>query len=531
MSGATCRESRRAHDAGLDAGEAGSDGSGRERGDPFPWLAAGFALLHFVFGLLVFEPTLFPGGDNAGYLILGEALRGGDGYRDLYLPGSPLHAKYPPLLPALLAVLGSFGGVQVAKVAMLVLTSLSVWVVTHFGRRWVGTAPALVAGAVLALNPTLLEYGHYVLSEAPFVLLVLLALWASQRDDGRGAALAMAAAVGAFATRSAGMTILAAVPLAWLVARRYRRAAIGAAVAIVTLVLWGAYQRWAAPSQPSYLAELLLVDPYDPGAGRVGIAGLVARAAANLWAYVGRVIPQTAVGTGAQGGVLLALFGIALTGLALAGWARRARDERLGAPELFVLLYGGLIAVWPSVWTDRRFLLPLLPLLVLLAASFLARLGDRWRRWAPIGVVVAIGVPSMLWLAERAPIRLECAASYRAGRPCDPPANASFYAAARWAAENTPEGTIIANRKPRLFWWYARRQGDLYPYSTDPSAVMQGLERMGADYVVVDQISGTTGRYLVPAIQAFQTRFEPAYQGGTPSTFILRLRPEPSAAE
>ncbi|MDH3733041.1 MAG: hypothetical protein OEU54_05880, partial [Gemmatimonadota bacterium] len=66
----------------------------------FGLIALALAALHAIGGLLLFEPTLFPGGDNAGYLILGEALREGEGYRDLYLPGSPLHAKYPPVFPS-----------------------------------------------------------------------------------------------------------------------------------------------------------------------------------------------------------------------------------------------------------------------------------------------------------------------------------------------------------------------------------------------------------------------------------------------
>jgi len=502
-----------------------------QSGNSFAWIAGGLALLHLVIGLFLFEPTLFPGGDNAGYLILGDALRHGQGYRDLYLPGAPWHARYPPLLPMLLAVLGVFGGVGLAKVAMLALTTLAVWVTACLGRRWIGEGPGLLAAAMMALNPTLLEYGHYILSEAPFTLLVLLALWGAQREDPRGAAFAMAAAVGAFATRTAGMTILAALPIAWLVAGRVRRAAWSGAISVVTLAFWGLYQRWAAASDPGYLAQLVLVDPYSPEAGSVGLGGLIVRAATNLWTYVSRVVPQTVLGGQEATSAVLTAFGIGLAALALAGWAARARKSVPGAPEIFVVLYVGLIAVWPSVWTDRRFLLPLLPLLLLLASGFVAGFAGRVERWAPIALLAIIGIPSVAWVLARAPVRMDCAASYRAGAPCDLPANASLYEAARWARENTPEGAIIANRKPRLFYWYSHRQGDVYAFSADPSAVIADLERMGADYVVVDQISGTTLRYLVPAIREHAARFEPVYQGGTPPTTIFRILPRQMAAE
>ncbi len=489
--------------------------------------ALGLAALHLILGLLVFEPTLFPGGDNAGYLILGDALRSGEGYRDLHLPGTPLHAKYPPLLPLLLGATGGLGGVGVAKVAMVLITSAAVWATARLGQRWIGDGPALLAAGVLAVNPTLLEYGHYVLSEAPFTLLVVLALWSSLRDDRRGATLAMVAAIAAFATRTAGMTVLVALPLAWFLNGRRRRAVWAAAVALGTLSTWALYQRWAAADQPGYLAELLLVDPYTPSAGTVGIAELLARTAGNCWAYVSRVLPELFFGAGGGGDGVRIVLGLAISAAALVGWAIRSR-QRVRAPEVFTLLYAGLIAAWPSVWTDRRFLLPLVPIILLLSLAALWRLPPtpgRWARWAAPAVIALFG---LAWAAETVPDRLACAASYRSGRPCDPPANASLYDAARWVRDNTPPDAIVANRKPRLFFWYARRRGDLYPFSPDPVTVMEGLDAMGADFVLVDQVSATTQRYLVPAIRAHPGRFEAVYADGNPVSAIFRLLP-PSA--
>ena len=73
--------------------------------------------LHLVLGLLLYEPTLFPGGDNADYMILGESLRSFEGYRDLHLPGSPVHTKYPFGYPMLLGFLGWIGGLPLFKLA------------------------------------------------------------------------------------------------------------------------------------------------------------------------------------------------------------------------------------------------------------------------------------------------------------------------------------------------------------------------------------------------------------------------------
>lgn len=518
-------------------GEGGPPGGLSFRG----WALA-VAGVHVVLGLLLFEPAPFPGGDNAGYMILGESLREGLGYRDLHLPGTPLHAKYPPLYPAVLAVLGWAGGLQLFKLASLVFTTAAVWLTARLGRRWLGEIPALAASAVVAVNPVLLEYSHFVLSEALFTLLLLLSLEraAASGSEGRLSWAAIAAAAAAFLTRTAGLPLLAAVVLYGLV-RGGRRAALAAlAPAAAVAGGWSLYQRLADPGGTGYLAEFAMVNPYDPSAGTVGVAGLLRRTAVNAWTYVSEVLPASLLG-GGEGSVLLALAGGLAAALAAGGWIARA-GERLGAAELFTVLYLALIVVWPSVWTDRRFLLPVLPVLVLyvlggaLAAGRLLRRrarGGGEGQGAVGGPAVRYGAAAALLLAipavagglSKVPDRLRCVAAYRAGSPCLPPALASFFGAADWARENTAEEALFANRKPRFFYWRGRRRGDTYRFSPEPSLVLRDMERMGAAYVVVDNLSATTPRYLIPTIERYPDRFEVAYRGGRPPTFVLRLLP------
>ena len=212
----------------------------------------------------------------------------------------------------------------------------------------------------------------------------------------------------------------------------------------------------------------------------------------------------------------------------------------LGPAELFAPLYAAMLALWPTVWTDQRFLLPLLPLLLLYAAAGSFELG-RWLSrsrnggvlaYLPAGgLAVIIGVAAAASAVSLAPERVRCLAEYRAGSPCDLPEFASFYAAAEWTAQTTGPEAIVVNRKPRIFFWISGRRGDVYPYSTDAREVLAWMERIGADYVVVDAISGTTTRYLVPALREHLPKFEVVYEGGEPSTLVLRFDPEPAAAD
>ncbi len=518
--------------------------------------AAVVAGLHLVLGLLLYEPTVFPGGDNADYMILGESLRSFEGYRDLHLPGSPIHTKYPPAYPTLLALLGWIAGVPLFKLASLALTTGTVWLTARWGQRLTGPVPALLAASLLAVNPVLLEYSHYVLSEALFTFLIMLCLITLEPggmdrdrvDPGaanpeaveHGAgwrifALGLTAAALAFLTRTAGLALLIAVPVAAALARRSRHAVTAGLVTVATMAGWGLFQRAVAPDRASYLGQLVSRDPYDPAAGTINLAGLIERAALNAWTYVSEVLPASL--TGSSGGSLLPWLGALMGSLALIGWASRLQ-RRVGPAEVFTVFYAGLIALWPSVWTDRRFLLPLLPLLIVYglaaARTLLGHLpGGReasWARWGMAVLAVLLALPAARFVSTTVPERMACVAAYRTGTPCDPPAMASLYAAARWAAANTEPDAIIANRKPSLFFWFSGRQGDLYRYSTEPQLVLQGLEEMGAEYVVVDQVSGTTFRYLVPAIQEYRDRFQLVYEGGDPQTLIFRYTGAPVTA-
>jgi len=509
---------------------------------PRGWLAVACAV-HVVAGLLLFEPTLFPGGDNAGYMILGRALRTFRGYRDLYLPAIPLHTKYPPAYPALLAVLGWAGGVQLFKLASLALTTAAVAITGLIGRRWLGAAGGVLAAFVVALNPVLLEYGHYVLSEAPFVALVLFSLWALSEGSALPAWAGYAAVAAAFLTRTAGLPLLGAAVLAPLLARRWRRAGVALAVAVLAAGGWSLYQHLAAPDQAGYLRQLVLANPYDPSAGTVGVAGLVTRGARNLWSYVSGILPGSLTGGGAPAGApgagagLLRLTGLLLAALGVTGWVHRAL-RRLDVAELFTLLYGAEIALWPSVWTDRRFLLPVLPLVLLYvlvgaraAAMGALRRGGRpsaaGSRAARLGgavAAVAMLLPGAVYLFSTAPGRVRCIADYRAGTPCEAPAMSSFYAAARWARDNLPPDAVVANRKPRLFYWFSTRRGDVYRFTSDTDLLLNGLDAMGTGYVVLDAISATTYQYLVPAVRSHAERFTVVYRNGDPPTWILAYR-------
>jgi hypothetical protein len=491
------------------------------------WLPAGAAILFLGGAVARFDPNLSLNGDDAEFLILGRAIAEGKGMTNINEAEPTPHTKYPFLFPALLAVLHRTApeSILLPKIIGILLGSASASLFAWLLLR-VATPGIAAAGAVLyATNPFLLDFAQLILSETPFLFLALLALLLFLRWEERGGRLfpigAAAAAIAAYFTRSAGVALLGAVFLALLLGRRGRPALVFALIAVAAAVPWSVRNQRVGGS--AYMNQFLVKNPYDPDAGSLDLGTFVkARLAGNLETYgtyeIGRGIVAGAYAGGrgreSAGGNAV---GLAVSLLALGGLAGRIRRAP-GILEIYTVLYLGVCLVWPEVWGSIRFLLPVLPLLLFYALSAGARLlaaapAAAFRPAAVLGVVLLLGSNVYANAKER-------------GASAYPPAWRNYHAAALWARENTPEASVFICRKPGLFHVWSGRRAVAYLWSEDRGAVFEKMLADRADYVVVAPLSGTTPRYLIPAIEEHRGRFEVVFHLSGPDTYVLRLLSE-----
>jgi len=491
---------------------------------PDVWLVAILAA-HAALALLLFNPQPFTGGDNAHYMILAESISTGQGYRDLHVVDAPLHAKYPPLYPLALSVVRSSGGGLVAfKALSIAFTTASLAFLFLFGTRRLGRKSALLVTGIAAVNPVLLEYSHWVLSEATFVLFVLVALWAIDREDQdwHWIGLALGAAVLAYLTRTAGLALLLALVLSLGWHRRWTRFGVAG---LVTAAAVGAWWRWVANAVASgavgYGTDFLRVNPYSADQGFVGPGGLLVRAGVNSWMYASSVLPKMLGGdTGVPGMVttLATIAALVVLGSALLAWCRGIKRGRV--PELFALFYAGLILVWPTLWTDGRFLLPLLPVLLVLAADGLGQafaIADRKAPgWTLPVVAAAIMLLSVPINAQRVLVTGACRGERNRGDElaCYNPMWRSFVESARWVREETAADAVVVSRKPRMFFYFARRQTAPFPLLGEDAEKLAAFESADADYVVISGSPPGSDIFLVPLILRNPDYFRPLYETG-----------------
>lgn len=481
-----------------------------------------------------FVPAPHTGGDNATYLSLAYSLVRDGRYTEVFDPARSPHTKYPPVFPGLLALLMLAGArTWTAFKGVSVLSTLGAVALTYlWAERRLGAVWAAGVATLLAVSSAVVYYSHWILSDPAFLAFTVLALWALEKGDERGAgpgwlALGAAAAGLAYFTRSAGLPLVAAL-WAWLALRKRWRALAATALGLgLPMLLWMLRSRGAG--QGEYVSEFWLVDPYDPGRGRVGIGGLAGRFGENLVGYLGRHLPGGVVGLDTS---FLPVLGVALAGAALAGWLPSLR-RRPGPAELFLPLYAGLILLWPAVWSGDRFALPLYPLLFAYGAAALrGGLAPRAR-----GLAGAAGAAALLLVllpaagtwAGAAREASACGAVVRRDGPfgCYGPGVGAFAEAAAWAGANLPEGSAVLSRKPSMFYLLSGVPSRTFPFTEDPAGHLGLADSLGARYELFDQWDGLASRWVAGAVGRRPSAFcavRSFGQGG--GTLLLGILPE-----
>lgn len=475
----------------------------RERG---PYLLLAVALVGV--GVSAWRPV--PAGvwhDDGVYMLVGKALASGLGFVYDGVAGTPPAAKFPPVFPALLAVLWAIfdeiGTVTAVAVAWNLVALAGAGALfaraLHIG---VGLplGGALVVSALGFTSTDLLRTALIPLSEPTFLLLIAgaFAVWAEiQRgSEGRRAWFALAALLAlSVATRSAGMVAVIAFAIA--VAQRsrssndlWRPLAVTTVPALLVALSWGRWSARATEQIPEGARDLLgsyggwWADQAleSPGALLAGLPshamGVFSRAAAIF-------VPGAS-------GVLLAVVAAVVAPLALLGITVLIR--RFPPLGWFILGYFALLLLWP--YLDRRLVAPIHPALVAAAATGLLWISERFEH--------RLVRPTLSVLAAAWVLSFSVVTAYRVadGWPTAPyRLRAERLAASVQALSTTARPDAVVGAPE--FWAALHLHGGYTvapsvrfdPRSTDPDAPMWGTpdeqlalwRSAGIDHLVLEQ--------------------------------------------
>ncbi|MEP6571604.1 MAG: glycosyltransferase family 39 protein [Gemmatimonadota bacterium] len=463
------------------------------------WLGAGILLA--VFGWLAWSirmPAILLRNDDALYLLLARSLRSFH-YVDAHIVGNPIHSQYPPGYPAILAgasaVFGDHLDVYIA--VGLLASTLALALFFDVVRRLWSPNLALLVLAALAFNVPLLEYSGEVIAEPVFLGFIALTLWAmAVRPSSTGQALlAGTAAICAALVRSPGLAMIAALLLVFLLERRYRTVGIFAAAAAATAGTW---LLWTVLSPIQVRGRSYVADAIGrPGSMRSVVPMRLLRALRQTSHYV-TVDIERALSLPTTPSTLLdnVLWIAVVVGLGSLGLWICWKRWRVAA--VFLFAYAGMLTIW--AWWSPRFLMPIIPLVILAIFVGGDHLGRRYHR--TVGWVFAVAFSLLLvvqgfrgYAHDRHELR-DCDRSrggFSAG--CMSPDMRSFVAAAQFAGQQTPPDAVFYAVKEATWAWYSGRKTAYAAeiFRADSLQFLPGLKERGIDYVLL----GRTTRFEV----------------------------------
>ncbi len=561
------------------------------------WTLCGFAALTVV-SLLLRLPRLEGPVDlrfDAGvYYVLGTSIAEGKGYRLLSEPGEIQSVQYPPLLPAIIAVhqlvLGTADPDTVGHA--LRLTYFLVFVAYVLAVFWMAaayltTGLAFVAALIVALHFWTHFYSEYLIAELPFALVAALFFGIVGREEvGQshagnqapgGRALAGLLAVVGFYLRTVGIALLGTWVADSLIRRRFRQAAIRAAIAMLCMLAWHGYvsavrrgPEYAKPAYAyqrapymmynvSYGENFWLVEPRRPEAGRLSALDLAGRVISNLQEFgiamgesisiargwwkgevlkANRLLGRRLLPLWTGDAALAALTMLILGGLAVLAW------RRLWLIPIYMAMSIAMFVNWPGAGSLKRYAGSLA---LFSAVALLAVIEWMWGRAGHLRVMprrimrlAAAAVVVMILAQEVHTLRKSFRMLYYPAPWTDDKGQPGTYPllaynrpwrlhdeALAWLRRNAQPDEIIATSTP--YWAYLKTGLKTVqpPWEPDPSTAHRLLESVPVDYLITDNVladenAAAMRRYSIPVVRAFPDKWKLIHTSGDSGSSVYR---------
>lgn len=437
---------------------------------------------------LRFEPWVTV--DGTEYIRFADALRRGQAFASIFPPG------YPALIALVRFVIED--RVLAAAGVSVVCGSLLVLPVWHLAREVAGPRWAVLAAALVALHPSLLEFSTLTMSESAFLLAVYVAVAVAPLLSG-------AAAGAAFAIRPEGLLPALALFVRQLALPNPKRL-VGASLLlggflIVAIPTWVWFHatlgEWTLTPKISAFrvgGESWQEQEKHFGAADSSAAYGLDRLTADLPGALARY-PANAV---AHGRSLLHLWPLPLLVVAILGLIRRRGRESLPLLHLAAIPLLGLSE-------QPRFVLVAIPALAILATIALARAAPGPQRLSLGGLVLAGAIWCAIALREDLVLPFD---GYEEAHK----------EAGLWLGGASQPGDAVLDRKPYVAF-YADRAYRVMPDAPYDSLIAF-VQARDIRYLIVDEgVARVFRPQLLPllydtAFREGEHRLECVYLGG-----------------
>lgn len=509
---------------------------------PNIWTVIFFILVCVVL-FLVFDPTVFTGGDNAHYWALAESITKGNFLR-LYEPGTPPETATPFGFPLMLApfYLISPDNDLPATIVVAFLSFVLGLYLSYLLFRLYGMKQLFAFGIVfiIAINIRTNEFSHWLLTDAPSLFFVALTVYLfekSLRDGSKNLfILASLSGVASVYVRLATAPLIVGLFLFLFYKKDWKRLWIFTAISFMGLLPWFIWMFVKGAGYNFYIGHLVSDDAAGT-ATRLTLKDYGFRLWSNFKTYTLGHIPNLFFSPLTASFPKLSI-GSLTTGLMLAvlwiiGFAKSFRKKELKIVPFVIIPNLVLLFFWENPGrTIVRYLLAISPLILFAVFDGILFLG-KWIKEKPAQIIafaliaasVGVCLKEYIPTAKRA---VEVRKLYKKGNKFAGyhPAMFRYVEACFWIKNNTPENAIVVSRKDRLTYFWGKRRSFVYKFVPYPEKIITQIDSMNAQFVIVDRFSKDTYDYLIPTIKKFQSRFELVFRTAEPETYVFKILPK-----
>ena len=485
-----------------------------------------FISIYIIVSVLLFDPKLFCGGDNAIYIILTESIVSGQGYKDMYLPEEPPHSQYPFGFPLLLSLpLLIFGKNLIVLKSLVLLTGLVSFIFVYLIAKSLFKDKANITMLFYLSLPIPYLYNVRILTEIPFMCFSLGALYffiRVRKNSEFFYYVSFIFATYAFFIRTAGVSLIIAMMLFLILKKQYKYFVIFLFIFLVFFLPWQ-IRNAHIPREVNYLAQLLAKDPYQIAVGRANFFDLLMRVLENCTFYSFTILPKMLASI-ILSRLLAGILGVIFIVLISIGFLKKIR--RFSAIELYFILSIMVMLVWPRIWSSERFVLPVLPFFVFYVFGGLLWIAGKIRFEYFVKIVIGILIFTnfvAIILYSRGTIRANMSflkGDRYAGYHDD---WRNYFMIIDWVGENSPSDKIIMARKPEFVYLLSRRKSLTYPITSDHSRVKKAIRR--CDYIIIDNFYGAPSAklWLLPVLEKERENYHLVYKTTTPEFYLLKV--------
>jgi hypothetical protein len=314
--------------------------------------------------------------------------------------------------------------------------------------------------------------------------------------------------------------------VAWLLwRRRWVAAAVYAVAATAVLTAWF---EWVTRAHAVGLSATYVADAVRGAETEDELLSVVAnRALPRLTLYATRALPSalampTVAGTYADNAIVTLLLAVGL-GVGLVALAKRG----VVLLPLYLVAYGSVLVFWP--WVVTRFLVPVVPLLVLVLMTGVATAAKPVRGLrAGVSVAVVAGL-LVVGSAPRAVTLLRRQAGCSRGgewpdERCLTAEQIAFFRALRYVRRHVPSDAVLLSSKGATVFHYTGRRTVRFGLSVvPPGQFLDSLRASGAEWVLANTLASRERRELGPRLIASCRSLDLA-ASFPPHSYLFRLR-------